>query len=149
MCALQCKILLTSRLTLAFQGHNYIKSHFGPYLGFYWTNCCQILTQGSLGRGLSTNQKTSWVVWTWDVREHVMLATIIQKDVFDHNFRSKALWMMILASRYMFSRSRNLIVPFVFTYDLDLSRSWPLWNHIFWAISQLLMCKMLPNFKTR
>ena len=21
------------------QGHNYLKSHFGPYLGSCWTNC--------------------------------------------------------------------------------------------------------------
>ena len=56
---LQCKILSTSRLTFTFQGHNYIKSQFGPYLGFCWTNCCQLLTQGSLGRGLSIDQKTS------------------------------------------------------------------------------------------
>ena len=51
--------LLTSRLTLTFQGHNYITSHFDPYLGFCWTNCCQILTQGSLGWGLPINKKTS------------------------------------------------------------------------------------------
>ena len=55
VCIFQCKMLLTSWLTLTFQGHNYIKSHFGPYLGFCWTNCCQILTQGSLDRGLSIN----------------------------------------------------------------------------------------------
>ena len=148
VCALQCKILLTSRLTLTFQGHNYIKSHFGSYLGVCWTNCCQILTQGSLGRGLSIDQKTSWAVWTWDVRERVTLAAIIQKDVLDHNFQSKALGMMILTSRYMFSRSRNLMVPFVLTYGLDLSRSWPLWNHVLGHIS-VLMGKMLPNFNTR
>ena len=135
MWKLQCKILLTSRMTLTFQGHNYIKSQFGPYLGSCWTNCHQILTLSSLGRGLSTNQKTSWAVWTWDVRERVTLATIMQKDVFDHNFRTKALRMMILASRFMFSRSRNLMVPFVLTYDLDLSRSWPLWNHVLGHIS--------------
>ena len=135
MCALQCKIILTSRLTLTFQGHKYVKAHFGPYLGSCRTNCHQILTQGSLGRGLSINKKKSWAVWTWDVRERVTLATIIEKDVFDHNFRSKALRMMILASRYMFSRSRNLMVPFVLTYDLDLSRSWPLWNDVLGNIS--------------
>ena len=59
VCALQCKILLTSCLTLTFQGHKCVKSHFGPYLGSCWTNRHQILTQGSLGRGLSTNQKIS------------------------------------------------------------------------------------------
>ena len=50
---LQCKISLTSRMTLTFQGHNYVKSHFGPYLGSCWTNRHQILTLGSLGRGFS------------------------------------------------------------------------------------------------
>ena len=35
------------------------KITFGPYLGSCWTNRHQILTQGSLGRGLSTNQKIS------------------------------------------------------------------------------------------
>ena len=140
MCRLHCKILLTSRLTLTFQGHNYIKSHFGPYLGFCCTYCCHILTQGSLGQGLSTNQRISWVVWTWDVLQRVRLAIIIQKEVFDHDFRSKALRMMILASRYMFSRSRNLMVTFVFTYDLDLDLDlwpwpWPLWNHVWGHIS--------------
>ena len=135
MCGLQCKIFLTSRMTLTFQGHHCIKSYFGQYLGSCWTNYHQILTLGSLGRGLSINQKISWAVWTWDVCKRVTLATIMQKDVFDHNFRTKALGMTILASRYMFLRSRNLMVPFVLTYDLDLSRSWPLQNHIMGHIS--------------
>ena len=42
---------------------------------------------------------------------------------------------MILAYRCMFLRSRNLMVPFVVTYDLDLSRSWPLQNHVLGHIS--------------
>ena len=42
---------------LDLSSHNYIKSHFGPYLGFCWTNCCQIITKGSLDRGLSVNKK--------------------------------------------------------------------------------------------
>ena len=73
----------------------------------------------------------------WGVRERVMLAIIVQKDVFDHNFWTKALRMMILASRCMFVRSRNLMVPFVLTYDLDLdlSRSWPEQNNILAHIS--------------
>ena len=127
--------LLTSRITLTFQGHNYVKSHFGPYLGSYLTNCHHILALGSLGLGLLTNQKTSWAVWTWDVRERVTLATIMQTDVFGHNFGTKPLGMTILAPRYMFLRSRNLMVLFVLTYDLDLSRSWPLRNHILGHIS--------------
>ena len=127
---MQCKILFTSRMTLTFQGHNYIKSHFGLYLASCWTNCHHILTLSSLGRGLSTNQKVSWAVWTWDVRERVTLATIMQKDVFDHNFRTKALRMTILVSRSMFLRSNNLKLQFILPYDLDLLRLWPLWNHI-------------------
>ena len=61
-----------------------------------------------------------------NVRERVTLATIMQKDVFDYNFWTKALRMKILVSKSMFLRSRKLMVPFIFTYDLDLSRSWPL-----------------------
>ena len=124
-------------MTLTFQGHNYVKSHFGPYLGSCWTKCHQILTLDSLGRGLLTNQKISWVVWTCDIRERITLATIMQKTIFDHNFRTKALRMTIFASRYMFLRSKDLMVSFVFTYDLDLSRSWPC-KITGWAISQLL-----------
>ena len=48
-----------------------------------------MLTQGSLGRGLSINEKTSWAVWTCDVCERVTLATTMQKDVFDYNFWTK------------------------------------------------------------
>ena len=69
---------------------------------------------------------------TWRTRT---FATIRQKDVFDHNFPNKALRMMILASRYTLSRSRNLMVPFVLTYDLDLVRSWSLRNHVLGHIS--------------
>ena len=43
--------------------------------------------------------------------------------------------MMILASRSMFYRSRNPMVLFVLTCDLDLSRSLPLQNHILGHIS--------------
>ena len=71
------------------------KSHFGPYLGSCWTNCPKILALSSLDRGLSTNQKTSWTVWTWGVRKRVTLATIMQKDVFDHNFRTIKYWTNI------------------------------------------------------
>ena len=135
---LQCKILLTSRMTLTFQGHNYVKSYFGPYLSSCWTNCHQILTLGSLGWGLSINKKISCAVWKCDVRERVTFATIKQKDLFDDNFPTKALRMTILATKYMFPRSRNLIVPFVLTYDLDLSRSWPLQNHVLGHISVII-----------
>ena len=54
----------------------------------------------------------------------------MQNVVFDHNFRTKAHRMTILASRYMFLRAKDLMVPFVLTYDLELSRSWPLQNHV-------------------
>ena len=47
-CGLLCKILLTSRMNLTFQGHDPVKSHFGPYLGYCRDNCQQILTQHSL-----------------------------------------------------------------------------------------------------
>ena len=66
---------------------------------------------------------------------------LLQKSVFDHNSWTKALVMTILVSRSIFLRSGNLMVPFVLTYDIDLSGSWPLQNHILWAISQLLAGK--------
>ena len=135
VCGFQCKILLTSRMTLTFQGHNYVKWYFGPYFDSCWTNYHQILTLGSLGWGFSINKKISWAVWMCDVRERATLATIKQKDLFDHNFLTKALRMTILASRYMFSRSRNLIVLFALTYDLDFLRSSPLQNHVLGHIS--------------
>ena len=57
------------------------------------------------------------------MHEHVTLATIMQKDVFDHNVLNKVLRMTILVSRSMFLRSRNSMVPFILPYDPDLSRS--------------------------
>ena len=58
-----------------------------------------------------------------DIHECVTLATIMQKDIFDHNFLTKALKMTIGVSRSIFLRSRNPILPFISPYDLDLSRS--------------------------
>ena len=57
-----------------------------------------------------------------DIHERVTLATIMQKDIFDHNFRTKALMTMILASRYVFYVKESDSAVF-FIYDLDLSRS--------------------------
>ena len=37
------------------------------------------------------------MVWRWDECEHVILATIMHKDIFDLAFWTKALRMMILA----------------------------------------------------
>ena len=50
---------------------------------------------------------------------------------------------MILASRSrsMFLRSINLMVQFFLTYDLDLSRSSPLQNHILDHISGTIRAK--------
>ena len=74
------------------------ESHFRPYLGYYLSKHCQILEHGGLGKGLWIKYKISWVVCTWDVREHrpVTLTTILQKHIFDHNFWIKALRVMIL-----------------------------------------------------
>ena len=47
---------------------------------------------------------------------------LYKKDVFDYKFQTKALRMTILASRSMFCVSRNLMVTFVLTYDLELSK---------------------------
>ena len=53
------EIFLSSWMTLTFQGHDPVKSSFGPYLISCWTNCHQILTQRTLGRGLSINSSTA------------------------------------------------------------------------------------------
>ena len=57
-----------------------------------------------------------------DVCKCVTLSTIMQKDVFDHTFQTKALKITIFVAGFMFLRSRNLMVPFILPYGLDLSR---------------------------
>ena len=69
-----------------------------------------------------------------DVRERVMLATFLQKDVFDHNFWTKTLRMTILVSRSV-SQVKESDGAIYCAYDLDLVRSWPLQNHISGYIS--------------
>ena len=71
----------------------------------------------------------------WDVRECLTFTSILQKDIFDHEVLTKALRMTISVSGSKFRRSRNPMVSFIFTYDLDLSRSWPLQNVILGHIS--------------
>ena len=56
--------------------------------------------------------------------------------------------MTILVSSSMFRRSSNPMVSIVLTYDLDLSGH-DLCKIKFWAISQLIMDKILPHFNTR
>ena len=58
-----------------------------------------------------------------DVCKRVTLSTTMQKDVFDHTFQTKALKITIFVAGSMFLRSRNLMVPFILPYGLDLSRS--------------------------
>ena len=70
----------------------------------------------------------------------------MQKEDFDHNFQTKALRITILAPRSSFLRSRNPMVSFLLTYELDLSMSWPLRNDI---LDHISVAKMLPNFNTR
>ena len=50
----------------------------------------------------------------------ITMSTIMQKDVFDHNFQTKALKMTIVVSRSMFLRPRNPMVLFILTFDCDL-----------------------------
>ena len=72
----------------------------------------------------------------------------MQNDVFDHNLESKAQRMMILAFRYVFEVKQFdgaiCFEPMTLTFQ-----GHDLCEITFWAISQLLMGKMLPNFKTR
>ena len=57
-----------------------------------------------------------WMVCTWDVCQCVTLAAI-----FDLNFWTRPLRMMILVSRLAFLWSRNSMVLFIFTTDLVLT----------------------------
>ena len=57
-----------------------------------------------------------------DVRERAMLATFLQKDVFDDNFGTKTLRMTILVSRSL-SQVKESDGAIYFAYDLDLVRS--------------------------
>ena len=72
----------------------------------------------------------------------------MQKDVFNHNFRTKVLKITILESRSMFLRSRNLMVPFILPMTLPL-QGHDLCEITFWATSQLLMGNTWPNFRNR
>ena len=54
--------------------------------------------------------------------------------------------MMILASRTMFLRSKNPMVLFVLTYDLDF-QGYDLSEIFFGVLSQLLLDKILPHFE--
>ena len=71
----------------------------------------------------------------WGVRECVMLATIMQKDIFGHNFLTKEIRSTILMSISMFSMSRNPMVPFMLPIDFNFSSSWPMQNQILGHIS--------------
>ena len=125
---------LTSRLTLTFQGHNYIKSHFGPYLGFCWTNCCQMLIQDSLGPGLSIDQKTSWVGWTWDVRKRVTLVALYKKTSLTITFKVRHLgwwfWHLDICFQGQGIWWCHFFWPMTLTFQGD-----DLWEITFWAIS--------------
>ena len=89
-----------------------------------------ILKQPSLGGGLSLNKKKPL------------------SDLHGQKDRTKALRMTILASRFIFVSSRiqrcHLFSPMNLTFQgHDLCKI------TFWAISWLLMGKMLPSFNTR
>ena len=84
----------------------------------------------------------------YDVREHVTLATIMQKDVFDHNFRTEELRMTILASRYMIFKVKESDGAIFFLLMTLTFQGHDIWEITFWAISQLVILKMLLNFNT-
>ena len=145
---MQCKIFLTSRMTLTFQGHNYIKSHFGPYLGSCWTNCHQILTLSSLGRGLSTIKKhperferetyANALHWPPLCKKAFLTITFELRHLgwrfwhLDICFQGQGIWLC------------HLFWPMTLTFQ-----GHDLCEITFWAISHLLMGKMLPDFNTR
>ena len=124
MCRLQCKVL-TSQITFSFRGHKSIKSHYGPYLNCCCTNCHQILTQGSLGQGLSKNLKNILSYEKETYTNALCYPPLCKKTSLAITFEVKHLKirMLILVSRSMFWGSKYLMVPFISPYDLDLSRS--------------------------
>ena len=169
VCRFQCKILLTSRLILTFQGHNNIKSYFGPYmyLGFCWTNCCQILTQGSLGHGLSTRASMGQIITKFEhwvalvgafqqIKKHLerfeceMYANALRwpplykKMSLTITFEVRHLGWWVLHLDICFEgqgiSSCHLFWPMTLAFQ-----GHDLCEITFWAISQLLMGKMLPN----
>ena len=104
---------------------------------------------GSLALGPLNKVKECRVVWTCNVCKRILLATIMQKYVFDHNFELRHLGWRFLASRfYVFwgqgVRWCHLVWPMTLTFQ-----SHDLCEITFWAISRLLIGKMLPNFNTR
>ena len=116
------KIFLLLQITLTFQDHNPIKSHFGLYLRFCIDSFHRVALVGPLKKFLKD------ILIGLNVRH--TLATILQKVVFCHNFWTEALRKTILVSKSMLLRSRNLMMPFVF-YLLP----WPLWINILGQIS--------------
>ena len=106
---------------VAFQGHNHVKSRFGPYLDSCWWNCHQCLTQGSLGRGLWINLKYKHLEWI----EHKMHWNALHWAPFCYKKNPTSLTitfelkqlnrMTILVPRSMFLRPMNPMLPFVLT----------------------------------
>ena len=148
MCGLQCKILLTSRMTLTFQGHNYLKSYFGPYLGSCWTNRHQIWTLGSLGRGFSIN-KTHLERFERVTYANVLrLPPLSKKTSLTITFQLRHLewrfWHLDICLQGQGIWWCRLFWPMTLSFQgHDLCKI------TFWTISQLLMGKMLLNFNTR
>ena len=148
VCGLQCKILLTSQMTLTFQGHNYVKSYFGPYLGSCWTNRHKILTLGSLGWGLSINKKYLKRFERVTYANVLRLPPLSKKTSLTITFQLRRLgwqfWHLDICFQGQGIWPCRLFWPMTLTFQgHDLCKI------TFWAISQLLMGKMLLNFNTR
>ena len=113
-------------MTLTFSSplQNHILGHDSLLIG----KMLQNFNTRYLGSGPFNRFKISCAVWMCDTHEHVMLANIVQNDVFDRNFWTKALMMMILATRSMFLgqgiRWCHLFSPMTLTFQgHDLCRS--------------------------
>ena len=106
-----------SNLFLPMTFKTFAISNFRPYFGSSVIKHCQKL-KGSL-----------LVIRTWDIGQCVMLATILQKYTFGHNFWTKPLRMMILVPWLLVLWSKNFLVPFILMNDLDLLKLWPLQSH--------------------
>ena len=134
----------TSWMTLTFQAHNPVKSHYGPYLGSCWTNCHHILNRVAWVEAFKWI-KISWAVWMCDLRKCVTLTTNMQKDAFDHNFEQRCLGWRFWHLDPFFS-GEGIRWSHLFWHMTLTFQSHDLCKITFWVISHLLMSKNVTRF---
>ena len=110
------------------------KITFGAYHGSCWTNCYQILTQGSLGGGLATPHKKLELFERETYTDMLHCQPFCKNMSLTITFELKHLQWLDLCFESQGIRWCHLFRPMTF-YDLDFSRLWPFWTHILGHIS--------------